>query len=262
MRTKPITFAILGDSAASGVGDYDGSGRTRGWCVRLANAFTGTINVIHVARPGAQSKEVRETQLLQALAMKPDIAAIVVGGNDALRNGFNPVSLYENLRQTVAAIKERGAEILMLQLHDPTQIVPMPKLLKRVLLRRIDAVNEVYEQLAMEYELILLKTRSLPNIYDLKLWHFDRMHPNTNGHFVLASYFRDALVQRGWKLEEITPPNQREFSRVQLISWMLKNGLPWFFKRSFDLLPAAILLMAMELCRIALGRIGKVIRAI
>jgi hypothetical protein len=88
------------------------------------------------------------------------------------------------------------------------------------------------------------------------------MHPNTNGHFVLASYFRDALVQRGWKLEEITPPNQREFRRVQLISWMLKNGLPWFFKRSFDLLPAAILLMAMELCRIALGRIGKVIRAI
>jgi hypothetical protein len=43
---------------------------------------------------------------------------------------------------------------------------------------------------------------------------------------------------------------------------MLKNGLPWFFKRSFDLLPAAILLMAMELWRIALGRIGKVIRAI
>jgi hypothetical protein len=30
---------------------------------------------------------------------------------------------------------------------------------------------------------------------------------------------------------------------------MLRNGTPWFFKRSFDLLPAILFLMASELLR-------------
>jgi hypothetical protein len=35
---------------------------------------------------------------------------------------------------------------------------------------------------------------------------------------------------------------------------MIKNGTPWFFKRSFDLLPAVLLLMAKELFSIALRK--------
>ncbi len=255
---KPVTFAILGDSAASGVGDYDFLGRTRGWCVHLANSFNQTVNIVHVARSGAQSKEVREEQLPRALSLQPDIAAIVVGGNDALRNGFDPRALYENLKLTISEFKSRGAEVLMLQLHDPTQIVPMPRLLKRILLRRIDSVNQVYEDLSCEYELVMLRTRNLPNIYDLKLWHFDRMHPSTYGHLVLAKYFRDALSERGWDLSEVLIPDSQNFNKRERIMWMIKNGTPWFFKRSFDLLPAATLLMAWELLRITYQKLGGV----
>ena len=254
VNSKVLTFAILGDSAASGVGDYDLFGRTRGWCIHLASAFRDPINIVNVARPGAQSREVRETQLPKAIALKPDIAAIVVGGNDALRNGFNPSILYENLQSIVGEVKAHGAEVLMLQLHDPTQIVPMPRLLKRILLRRIDSVNEVYERIAKDFELILLRTRALPNIYDLKFWHFDRMHPSTQGHLVLAKFFREALVKKGWGIEEVVIEIPQEFSRKQRFRWMLRNGLPWFIKRSFDLLPAVILLMTLELFRLVVGR--------
>ena len=31
---------------------------------------------------------------------------------------------------------------------------------------------------------------------------------------------------------------------------MLRNGTPWFFKRSFDLFPAALILMAVELVKV------------
>ena len=58
--TSAITFAILGDSAATGVGDYDDLGRTRGWCVHLAQAFREPLHIVPVARAGAQSKEVKE----------------------------------------------------------------------------------------------------------------------------------------------------------------------------------------------------------
>jgi hypothetical protein len=31
---------------------------------------------------------------------------------------------------------------------------------------------------------------------------------------------------------------------------MLRNGTPWFFKRSFDLFPAALILMTVELVKV------------
>jgi hypothetical protein len=36
---------------------------------------------------------------------------------------------------------------------------------------------------------------------------------------------------------------------------MLRNGTPWFLKRSVDLLPAALFLMTVELINIKLNRI-------
>jgi hypothetical protein len=36
---------------------------------------------------------------------------------------------------------------------------------------------------------------------------------------------------------------------------MLRNGTPWFLKRSVDLLPAAIFLMVAELIKIAANRL-------
>jgi len=80
---KVATFAILGDSAASGVGDSDKYGVTKGWGYYLAKHFQDPLVYINLSRPGAQSAEVLEDQLPKALVFKPDIAAVIVGGNDA-----------------------------------------------------------------------------------------------------------------------------------------------------------------------------------
>lgn len=255
--TRPITFAILGDSAATGVGDYDQFGRPRGWCYHLASAFSQPVNLIQVARSGAQSSEVREIQLPRAIAHRPDIAALVVGGNDLLRNGFDPQRLYENLRSTITEFKSYGTEVLMLQLHDPTEIVPLPRLLARVLRRRVNAVNEVYEKLVNEYGLVFLRTRNLPDIYQSHLWHYDRMHPSAHGHFTLAKNFRDLLASRGWGLGDLEVPDIAHTSRRERTIWMLRNGTPWFIKRSFDLLPAALLLMIFEAIRLIFWAVLK-----
>lgn len=257
---RPITFAILGDSAATGVGDYDKYGRPRGWCFHLASAFSQPINLIQVARSGAQSSEVKEIQLPRALAYRPDIAALVVGGNDLLRNGFSPQKLYENLRETISEFKALGTEVLMLQLHDPTKIVPLPRLLARVLRRRVEAVNEVYEKLVAEYELVFLRTRTLPDIYQSHLWHFDRMHPSAHGHLTLAKNFRDLLESRGWGVAALELPPISSATKHERIFWMLRNGTPWFVKRSFDLLPAALILMIIEALRLCASAFQKLLK--
>ena len=240
------TFAILGDSAASGVGDSDKNGVTRGWGYYLAKHFQDPLVYVNLSRPGAQSAEVLEDQLPKALMFKPDIAAVIVGGNDALRNGFDPNKLHQNLRATISELKKSGAEVLLLQLHDPTQIVPLPRLLARVLSRRINAVNRVIHSVGREFNAQILLTRSIQDIYERKVWHVDRMHPSKYGHQLMATHFREILLRRNWRIEPITIEETPATSKKSKMLWMLKNGTPWFFKRSFDLFPAALLLMSIE----------------
>jgi lysophospholipase L1-like esterase len=245
--TYTTTFALIGDSAASGVGDSDKHGNYFGWGYHLVQAFQEPIAYINASRPGAQSHEVLNDQLPKVLIHNPELVAVIVGGNDLLRNGFSPETFETNLNETLRLIEESGATSMLLELHDPTLIVPMPKLLARICRRRVSAVNRVTHKLADRYSSILLETRALPGIYERKKWHVDRMHPSKNGHQFIADSFAHLLRDRGFDVApvEISEVNNR--SRKDSILWMLRNGTPWFLKRSVDLLPAMILLMAVEL---------------
>jgi len=251
---RVATFAILGDSAASGVGDSDKNGVTKGWGYYLAKHFQDPLVYVNLSRPGAQSTEVLEDQLPRALMFKPDIAAVIVGGNDALRNGFDPNKLHQNLRATISELKKSGAEVLLLQLHDPTQIVPLPRLLAQVLSRRINAVNRVIHSIGREFNAQILLTRSIQDIYERKVWHVDRMHPSKYGHQIMATHFREILLRRNWEIDPITIEETPVASKKASIIWMLRNGTPWFFKRSFDLFPAAIFLMSIEIFKTVFRR--------
>ena len=251
---KPVTFAIIGDSAASGVGDANESGVNYGWGYYLAQSFEDPLVYINAARPGAQSREVLETQLPKVQVHNPDICAVIVGGNDLLRNGFDPELLHKNLRQTVSILKNNGTLVLMILLHDPTQIVPMPKLLANVLDRRVRSVNAVTTAVAREFGTVLLDTRKIAGIYDLANWHIDRMHPSKIGHQGIAAEFRNLLLEFGFQIQDIEIDKKIVRSKKNSIIWMLRNGTPWFLKRSVDLLPAALLLMIIEGARSFISR--------
>lgn len=254
---RVITFAVLGDSAASGVGDSDANGVNRGWAYYLTQAFSEPVVYSNLSRPGAQSSEVVEHQLPLALELEPDICAVIVGGNDALRNGFDPEKYRQNLRTTLLALQNAGSQILLLQLHDPTKIVRLPKLLGSILLRRINAVNGVIQSLAREFDVEVLHTRRISGIYERKVWHIDRMHPSKYGHQLMASHFRQLLVKRNWQIAPIQLDSIERVSKAQSLKWMLRNGTPWFLKRSIDLLPAAIFLMLAETLKLTVNRVRK-----
>lgn len=247
--TSPIKFAVIGDSAASGVGDSDKEGNYFGWAFHLTQAFEEPISYLNFSRPGAKSKEVLHEQLPKILEQSPDLVAVIVGGNDLLRNGFSPIELENNLDETLRQIEAVGATSMLLELHDPTRIIKMPRLLARVCNRRVSSVNEVTRKLARRYGSILLETRSMPGIYDRAKWHVDRMHPSRNGHQFIAEIYGHLLRERGYEVGHVDFTHDNNRSRKDSILWMLRNGTPWFFKRSFDLLPAILFLMASELLR-------------
>ena len=254
VRSHP-TFVVLGDSAAYGTGDEIKAGQFRGWAGFLADAFQEGCDYFNYSRPGAKSNEVVATQLPKALRQNPDICAVIVGGNDLLRNNFDPVLLYNNLRSCCQQLLAMGSEIIMVELHDPNQLLKLPKLMRKVLSRRVNAVNAVYRKVALEFEIVTVKTRAINNVHDRKNWHIDRMHPGPQGHFMLARNIADQLRKRGWAISMPYQLTLTHRSRSEKITWLLRNGTPWFFKRSFDLLPAAMILMIFEFCKSILEKI-------
>ena len=254
VRSHP-TFVVLGDSAAYGTGDEIKAGQFRGWAGFLADAFQEGCDYFNYSRPGAKSSEVLATQLPKALRQNPDICAVIVGGNDLLRNNFDPVLLYNNLRSCCQQLLAMGSEIIMVELHDPNQLLKLPKLMRQVLGRRVNAVNAVYRKVALEFEIVTVKTRAINNVHDRKNWHIDRMHPGPQGHFMLARNIADQLRKRGWAISMPYQLTITHRTRSEKITWLLRNGTPWFFKRSFDLLPAAMILMTFEFCKTILEKL-------
>jgi hypothetical protein len=144
-----------------------------------------------------------------------------------------------------------GATSMLLELHDPTEIVPMPRLVARVCRRRVNAVNRATRKLARRYSSVLLETRALEGIYQREKWHVDRMHPSKLGHQFIAENFSILLRKRGFEIGSVQYSASNNRSRRDSIIWMLKNGTPWFLKRSLDLLPALAFLSITELIHIA-----------
>jgi lysophospholipase L1-like esterase len=256
-QNREIRFTVIGDSAAFGTGDTDLAGNPRGWGYYLSQVFHGSCEYRNYSRPGAKSAEVKDVQLPRALESSPDICAVIVGGNDMLRNGFDPRALYENISATCLELVARGSEIIMVELHDPGEILRVPRLLKRVIRRRVSAVNAVYYQVAREMDLILIRTRNIPQVHDIANWHIDRMHPGPRGHQLLAREMASELRSRGWRVDLPESDSGDPHSRAAKIWWLICKGTPWFLKRSVDLLPVAIILMAIEAIRVIIEVIAK-----
>jgi hypothetical protein len=77
------------------------------------------------------------------------------------------------------------------------------------------------------------------------------MHPGELGHKKLAREVATQLQKRGWSL---SMPEEGELTVKEKsiqFRWLLVNGVPWFLKRSVDLLPAVLILSVIEIFKIA-----------
>lgn len=247
--TQNLRVVGLGDSSVFGIGDIGADTKNNtgfGWTARLAHDLRAT-KYLNLSRNGARARDVWDTQLPAALAAKPDLALICVGGNDALRNNFQPSEVANYLNLSVKKLEEAGSVVVLLGLHDPSRIAPAPSVIKHVLLTRVQQVNSALKWVTEQNKNIFIKTIDRDEIYDKNFWHIDRMHPSPRGHQYLADLVRRTLSlprRRKNKLEFETSIN----SRAKTL-WLITNGLKWFMRRSIDLLPALVYLVAVELIR-------------
>jgi lysophospholipase L1-like esterase len=242
------TFVALGDSITVGMGDPAPGGGWRGWAALLA-ASLPQPDVHNLATLGALAADVECVQLPAALDLRPDVASVVVGINDTLRGDFDPERTGAAVGRTVAGLRAAGAQVLTMRLPDPGQMFGLPKALARPLARRMRAVNEAVDAVALDHGTVHLDAASDPATYQRRYWSVDRLHPNERGHRLIACRFHGLLAASGYLVgpgpdpEPSSPPP----TRLAEFAWLATRGTAWLVRRSTDLVPALAALAVREL---------------
>ena len=188
-------IVTLGDSITLGMGDPAPGGGWRGWACFLATGLPKP-ELHNLATNGAQAKHIERDQLPNALLLRPHVATVVVGINDTLRAGFDPVRTGQAAARTVAALTANGATVITMRLPDPAQMFGLPSALARPLSRRMRAVNAELDRIAAHYGTVHWDASTDPETYDRRNWSVDRLHPNERGHRLI-----DHLLDRGLLLK-------------------------------------------------------------
>ena len=254
---RPLRFVALGDSLTEGVGDPVGEG-WRGWAALLADGLApadAPAQFANLAVSGAQTRDVLERQTPAALAVRPDVASVVIGVNDTLRCTFDIHAVAARLDEVYAAFTRQGAVLLTACLPDPGAMLGLPGALARPLARRQRAVNTVVHALSARYGAVHLHAAEGAWLADRAMWSADRLHPGERGHRQLAVRFHALLAQAGIATG-CAPSEKPEFpapTRSASLWWMATAGTGWVARRCTDLLPQLLTLAADEIRHRARG---------
>lgn len=199
------TYVAMGDSAGVGVGAHDGRGYVDRVYERL-EAVAPRAALVNLCRSGATSETVRAEQLARAVAARPAVATLFIGGNDLWR-GVPPGRYGENLEAIADALGPTGARVILGTVpdlaHAPAAVVAEQFLgiTRATLETRAQALSDEVRRVAASRGCELLDLHAV-GLSDLP--HFfsaDGFHPSSEGYAhwadLLWPLLRRALVTGG-----------------------------------------------------------------
>jgi lysophospholipase L1-like esterase len=251
--TRYLRYAALGDSTTVGIGDPvpgpDGRqvnrqrGEWRGWARLLAESLATSYDVsfCNVAISGATAQVVREEQLADALAHRPQLASLVVGVNDTMRSTWEAALVRDALLTTASRLDAMGATLMTVRFHDHGAVIGLPRIVSRPMRLRIDHVNAVYDEIHERWGGVRLDLAERPELHRRECWSIDRFHPSEIGHRALARAFAERLHEHGYAfaLPGLTPAGGLPPSWKRDLGWLMTEGAPWCGRRAKDLGPWA-----------------------
>jgi len=229
-------YVAIGDSTVEGLDDPDGRGGYRGWANRLAERIAreqGGLQYANLAVRGRKTREVLDEQLGPALAMKPDLAAVVAGTNDILRATFDPEAVARDIERMQRALIEAGATVFSFTLPDLTPVMP----LARPLRERIRAFARALVEASARSGAIVIDFTAHPVASDPRLWSEDRLHANSLGHARIADALAHALSLPGADPEWAAalperPPRGLSRALADELHWGRRYLLPWLWRHA------------------------------
>jgi lysophospholipase L1-like esterase len=181
---KPIHLAVLGDSAAAGLG-CESADQTPGALIAggIARDLRRRVELDVVAVSGARSADL-EMQVGRALRRRVDVAVVVVGANDVTHRVPIAAAARE-LSRAVGTLRAAGVEVVVGTCPDLGTVKPVMQPLRTVAAhwsRRLAAAQTVATVdkggVAVSLgDLLAQEFSEQPH-----LWSADRFHPSAEGY--------------------------------------------------------------------------------
>lgn len=191
-----VTYLVLGDSTAAGVGaDYD-HGIAMSTTRELSRTRQVTMHNISVS--GARIKEVLDGQLPRAAAIRPDLVLLSVGAND-VTHLTSVRSMRASVREIVKRLRSTNPDVAIVITGSPDMGSPprIPRLLRGLASCRTKQVNRMFvaeaERLHLTFAPIAAETGPLFR-RDRSLFAADRFHPNERGYATWTAVLNRALA--------------------------------------------------------------------
>lgn len=245
-----LRFVALGDSTTVGIGDPMVGGGWRGWASILAGqlAVRRQVTYANLAVTGATVSSVRQSQLAEAARMRPHLASLIVGINDTMRSSWDPGRMREDVFACMCSLVDAGATVMTTRFHDHGEVFGLPRVLRRPLWRRIETVNDAYDDAHRLYGGLRIDLSAEPVVYQRQFWSVDRLHPGELGHRRLAHAFANGLRGLGYDVDPpgLVPTGGEIPNAWRDLVWLVTAGAPWLGRRAHDLAPWAARMAASE----------------
>ncbi|HEU5332541.1 MAG TPA: SGNH/GDSL hydrolase family protein [Actinocrinis sp.] len=185
-------FVVLGDSIAEGVGEPVPGYPPLPIAHRVAAELSRVrpeLAVVNLGRRNLRARQVRERQLVPALAFEPDLALVVCGANDALRPGYETRAgaVDGEIETMVRAMQGRGATVITLAVFVWPNYPHLPSWLKPTPSERMAMLGRRTTELAARLGTVHIDVADHPAAKDPDTMSIDGLHGNGRSQAILAA---------------------------------------------------------------------------
>ncbi len=196
---NPVRLLILGDSIAAGLGaerpkDTLGARIAR----ELAKKTGRAVNLRTAAVVGSESSALENQIDGLPEGYRPDLAVIVVGGNDVTHR-ISPAQAVPHLSEAIVRLQALGARVVVGTCPDLGTLRPVPQPLRsvvRVASKRMAAAQaQAAESAGVKYVLLGRLAGPLFRDHPEEMFSVDRFHPSGTGYRRTAKFLVPVLLK-------------------------------------------------------------------
>ncbi|MEV0780545.1 SGNH/GDSL hydrolase family protein [Streptomyces sp. NPDC050433] len=178
-------FAVAGDSLAAGTGDPSPGYANLPWGDRVADALRQIrpeLAYLNTGTIGATTADTLGRQMEEIVAFAPDLLHISCGANDLFRRRPDFDAVEHTARRVFELAAGTGARLTTFTLGRAFDVPAFPDFAERV-----RTLNAITQELAVEYDIVLVDMWDHPLNARPDLLSADRIHFSTSGQAVMAS---------------------------------------------------------------------------
>lgn len=228
-------FVAVGDSLTEGLCDASRqqSGEYRGWADRLATFLASAprgipLQYANLAVRSRRIRDVLDDQIPRAIELRADLVSVLVGANDLVRRRADPIALAQRLSQGIVALRESGADVLLVTTFAPHRAYLRP------LHARLAEYNAVLESTARQSGAMLVDFWRDPVCHDPDAWAEDRVHLSSHGHRMLSYRAAAALgIADAGALAQLDAAVHESGidTHLRTSRWLWVHARPWAYRR-------------------------------